>query len=368
MGAGVGLGCGGRSRSWGRLDLLEVPPRILFDVDEVGCGLGECGFVVEVDGEVDAFVVVGVEDDGVGFYEGVSVVGVFMSQDEEVDSPAFGEVFELFVVVASSPGEEVRGSDSWFVVLLGEVAGEDGGVEAVHHAWAWEGVGAEDVSLRALGAEGDGHREDELFDGITDRVGVDWVGELLIDPGVEGFDAADAVLDDEGVDCLGEFVVGEEEVDELGVLGFEFGYSGESLVGGVHGGGLAGEGLLHVGVDDFVEGEVLGFGAELAVESCGGDDGAEVLWVVVGVTGGDEVTWGFDEVDGSLAAACGAVGLSALSEGLGNFFRAGHIDGVHQVLSGSHEGIGRIRRIALFGRGGDFGIFSGLRRVRLRRR
>lgn len=141
----------------GQVGNAEGATLVLFDVDEVGCGLGEGGFVVEVDGEVDAFVVVGVEDDGVGFDEGVAVVGVFVSKDEEVDSPAFGEVFELFGVVASTPGEEMRGTDSWFVVLLGEVTAEDGGVEAVHHCWAGKGVGAEDVSLRTLGAEGDGH-------------------------------------------------------------------------------------------------------------------------------------------------------------------------------------------------------------------
>ena len=142
----------------------------LLDVDEVGCGLGEGGLVVEVYWEVDAFVVVGVEDDGVWFYEGVAVVGVFVAEDEEVDAPAFGEVFELFVVVAAAPGHEVGGADSGFVVFFGEVAGEDGGVEAVHHAWAWEGVGAEDVALGAVGAEGDGHGKDEFFDGVTDGV------------------------------------------------------------------------------------------------------------------------------------------------------------------------------------------------------
>ena len=76
-------------------------------MDEVARGLGEAWGFVEVDGEVDAFVVVGVEDDGVGFDEGVAVGGVFVSEDEEVDSPGFGEVFELFVVVAASPGHEV---------------------------------------------------------------------------------------------------------------------------------------------------------------------------------------------------------------------------------------------------------------------
>lgn len=163
-------------------------------------------------------------------------------------------------------------------------------------------------------------------------LGVGWVGELLIDSGVEGFDAADAVLDDEGVDRLSELVVGEEEVDELWVLGFELGDSGESLVGGVHGGGLAGEGLFHVGVDDFVEGEVFGFGTKLSIESCGGDDGAEVLGMIVGVSGRDEMTWSFDEVDGALSTAGGAVGLCSLSEGLGDFIGAGHIDGVHLGL------------------------------------
>jgi len=73
-------------------------------VDEVGGGLGEGGFVFEVYGKVDAFVVVGVEDDGVWFNEGVAVVGVLVAEDEEVDAPTFGEVFELFVVVASAPG------------------------------------------------------------------------------------------------------------------------------------------------------------------------------------------------------------------------------------------------------------------------
>jgi len=81
----------------------------------------------------------------------------------------------------------------------------------------------------------------------------------LIDSCVECFDAADAVFDDEGVDGLGELVVCEEEVDELWVLGFEFGDSCESSVGGVYWSGLSWEGLLHVWVDNFVEGEVFGF-------------------------------------------------------------------------------------------------------------
>ncbi len=213
--------------------------------------------MVEVYWKINAFVVVGVEDDGVGFYEGVAVGGVFVAEDEEVDAPAFGEVFELLGVVASAPGHEVGGADSGFVVLLGKIAGEDGGVETVHHAWAWEGMGAEDVALGTVGTQGDGHGKDELFDGVADDLGC--VAEVLIEACVEGFDATDAVFDDEGVDGLGKLVVGEKEVDELWVLGFEFGDSGEALVGGVDWRGVAWERWFHVGMDDFVEGEVFGF-------------------------------------------------------------------------------------------------------------
>ena len=186
--------------------------------------------------------------------------------------------------------------------MLGEVAVDDGGVEAVHHGGTWERVGAEDVAFGAACSETDGHGEDELFDGVADGLGVDGIWELLVDPGVEGFDAADAVLDDEGVGRLGEFVVGEEEVDELGVLCFELGDAGESAVACVDGGGLSGEGLLHVGVDDLVEGEVFGFGSKLAVESGGGDDGAEVSWMVVGVTRCNEVSWRGNVIDGTFTA------------------------------------------------------------------
>ncbi len=79
----------------------------LLNMHEVCCGLGEGRFVVEVDWEVDAFVVVGVEDDGVGLDEGIAVGSVFVSEDEEVDSPGLDEVFELFVVVSASPCHEV---------------------------------------------------------------------------------------------------------------------------------------------------------------------------------------------------------------------------------------------------------------------
>ncbi len=184
--------------------------------------------------------------------------------------------------------------------MFGEVAAEDGGVELGHHPWAWEGVGAEDVSLRAVGAEGDGHGEDEVFDGVADELGL--VTKLLIDAVVECFDAADAVLDYEGIDGLGEFVVGEEEVDELGVLGFEFGDSGESSEGGIDRGWIAWLGGFEIGVDDLVEGEVFGLGTKLAVESGGGDDGAEVARMVVRVSGRDEVSRRFDAIDGTLSA------------------------------------------------------------------
>jgi len=154
----------------------------------------------------------------------------------------------------------------------------------------------------------------------------------LVDACVECFDAADAVLDDEGVDCLGEFVVCQEEVDELRVLCFEFGDSGESSVAGVHGGGLTRDWAGHVGVDDLVEGEVFGLGAELAVESGGGDDCSEVFGVVVGVAGGDEVARGGDPVDGAGSAAGLSVCFGAIAQGLGDFGWVGHVDGVHNGL------------------------------------
>ena len=85
------------------------------------------------------------------------------------------------------------------------------------------------------------------------------MAEVLVDACVERLDAADAVFDDERVDGLGEFVVCQEEVDELWVLCFEFGDSCEALVGGVDWEGGAWERWFHVWVDDFVEGEVFGF-------------------------------------------------------------------------------------------------------------
>ena len=120
-------------------------------------------------------------------------------------------------------------------------------------------MGAEDVALGAFDSEADGHGEDEVCDGVADRLGICWVWELLVDACVECFDAADAVLDNEGVDGLGELVVGKEEVDELGVLGFEFGDSCESAVACVDWRGIAWERLFHIWVDDFVECEVFGF-------------------------------------------------------------------------------------------------------------
>jgi hypothetical protein len=145
-------------------------------------------------------------------------------------------------------------------------------------------VRTEDVALRAPAAQGDGHREDELLDGFVDHIGT--IMEYGLDAGIERLDTRHAVLHDSRPDRLRELVVRKQHVHELGELGLERCDSGEPAVAGVEREpGLLGE----LSVNDLVEGEMLLFGAELAVEPGGGDDGLEVLGVIMGVTGGDQV-------------------------------------------------------------------------------
>ncbi len=262
-------------------------------------------------------MVVAVENDRVGFHELDTPGDMLVPQDEHVDAPSLDEVLELLVVVAATPDEQVGRALAGDVVVVGKVSFDDGGVELVHHADARETVGAEDVADLGDAPQRDGHGADELLDRVVDVLGV--VAEHVVNAVVEGLDDLDAVLDDAGADDLAQLVVGEQRVDELGVVGLERGDAGEGAVREIH--------PVHqpVGVDDLVEQQVVGLWVAVELERLGVVVGVpleardvheplQVQRVVVKVAGRDQRPGRFDEVNRAASTAGRAVRRSALSE------------------------------------------------------
>ncbi len=276
-------------------------------------GVGEVGEGVlagEVEGEDDAVVVAGVDDEHAVADGAEAVVLGLVSADEEFGPPESGEGLEDGLGLVAAPDELVDGAGA-LVVFFGELAGEKLGVELGEVAGAGEGMGEEDAGV---GDGGEGLGVEEFAECEVDVGGIFSVEEF--DVAVEAVGEVVAVFHDGEALDLGHVVVGEDEVDLAGEFGGELEGGDEEVEGGVFAAGAEG-----AAVDDFLEEDVaLGIFGEVG----GFDDAFEVAGMGVDVAGDEEVAMGGEAEHLGIAQGVSAVVVSGNAEEVDKFFSLQH--------------------------------------------
>lgn len=228
----------------------------------------------EVYFEIGAVVVGGIDDEHAVAHGAHALVLSLVAADEEIRPPRAGEGVEDVLGLIASPDEAVDGTVAG-EVGIGEVAAEDGVIEAGQFAGAGEGMGKEDPGE---GDGGEGHGVDEIAIG---DVGLLFKGAGLgAEMAAEAFGEVVTVLHDGLALDLCEVVVGEEEMDLAGVF---FG-PGDGVEEHVEG-GIGAVGADGTAVDEFLENDVAVPGG---AEVCGGLEALEVAVVVVEIAGDEE--------------------------------------------------------------------------------
>jgi hypothetical protein len=276
--------------------------------DKLPQSADEGGHVVlflEVDGEEDALVVVGGEDEVAVAVDEVACLLRLMAGDDDAGADMVGEDVDRGGRHVSSPDELVDGSGAALVVCSGKGPFEDGVVEGLDLIIRRHAVAEEQA---VGGADGEGEREEELADGDVDDGGAG--GEGLLDAGVEGFADAEAGLHDSLSMDLGKVVVGQEEMDLVRMIAFQLRGEEEGVpadIGAV--------GVEMIAVDQLVQDQVA---VGVTVEIGGGDELVEVAAMVVDVAGHPDLAFGGQVDDLFLAESTELVLLGGGVEGLNN--------------------------------------------------
>lgn len=225
---------------------------------------------VEFEGDVDALIVIGRDDQ---MLVAVDVIAHFlrlMAGDNELGSDLFGELGNAVGSDAASPDELIGGAGAAFVVFAVQFPIEHAVVVGIDFVIAWERM-TEPESVFGLDCQRAG--EQKVADsGFEIMIAF---GEIAFEAFVERIADALSGLHDAVTEDLCEIVIGEQEVDLVAEVAFESGGEVEAFPAV-----FRAVGVVVVAVDDFVEDEVpVGIVGQIGGLDELGDVGAMVVQV-----------------------------------------------------------------------------------------